>query len=127
MILVILTCWLEAMVNVVIGMAMGTACMAPLLGAAATDPGVAGLEASLVVIEAGEAVITLVAVVEPGPRLAASFPAHWRLAPPVMMVAKAGPGRMGRPPLYSGFSCGGLAMSMWSETWLVLPPFLDDV
>ena len=57
----ILTCWPEAMVNVVIGMAMGTACISPVL-----ETGVAtSLLTSVVFSEAGEAVITLVAVVEP--------------------------------------------------------------
>ena len=40
---------------------------------------------------------------------------HW-MVPGEMMVAKVGleVGRIGRPP-YSGFSCGGRAMSMWSD------------
>ena len=47
--------------NVVIGMAMGTACISPVL-----ETGVAtSLLTSVVFSEAGEAVITLVAVVEP--------------------------------------------------------------
>ena len=103
---VILTCWPEAMVNVVIGMAIGTACITPAVLEAATGPGVPGLLTSAEFREAGEAVITLVAVVEPEPVTAASLPAvHcWMLAPgPEMMVA--GPGRMwARVPVYSGFS-----------------------
>ena len=46
-----------------------------------------------------------------------SWLAHCRaVVAPEMMVAMAGllAGRIGLPP-YSGFSCGGLAMSMWSE------------
>ena len=121
---VILTCWPEAMVKVVIGMAMGTACITPALEVGVTaEP---GLLTSAVFIEEGEAVITLVAVVEPVPTVAAtetaaaSFPAHWTPVPELeMMVAKAAPplvpGMMARVvPVYSGFSCGGLAMSMWS-------------
>ena len=105
---VILTCWPEAMVNVVIGMAIGTACITPAVLEAATGPGVPGLLTSAEFREAGEAVITLVAVVVPEPvtATAASLPAvHcWMLAPgPEMMVA--GPGRMwARVPVYSGFS-----------------------
>ena len=40
---------------------------------------------------------------------------HW-IVPGDMMVANVGlvAGRSGRPP-YSGFSCGGRAMSMWSD------------
>ena len=86
--------------NVVIGMAMGTACISPEL-----EAGVAtSLLTSDVFSEAGEAVITLVAVVEPeaaGAEAVASFPAQLL----EMMVAMAGPGRMGLwPPVYSGFS-----------------------
>lgn len=101
----LLTCWPEAMVNVVIGMAMGTACITPALEAG-TGPGVPALLTSAELMEAGEAVITLVAVVEPVPTVtaAASLPVHcWRLVPgPEMMVA--GPGRMCLVPVYSGFS-----------------------
>ena len=136
---VILTCWPEAMVKVVIGMAMGTACITPALEVGVTaEP---GLLTSAVFIEEGEAVITLVAVVEPVPTVAAtetaaaSFPAHWTPVPELeMMVAKAAPplvpGMMARVvPVYSGFSCGGLAMSMWSERPIlgILAPFLDEV
>ena len=89
--------------NVVIGMAMGTACITPALEAA-TGPGVPALLTSAELMEAGEAVITLVAVVEPeaaGAEAVASFPAQLL----EMMVAMAGPGRMGLwPPVYSGFS-----------------------
>ena len=89
------------MVNVVIGMAMGTACISPVL-----ETGVAtSLLTSDVFSEAGEAVITLVAVVEPEAAgvawACASLPAQLL----EMMVAMAGPGRMGLwPPVYSGFS-----------------------
>ena len=94
--------------NVVIGMAMGTACITPaVLEACVTGPGVPGLLTSAAFREAGEAVITLVAVVEPvtGVTAVSLAAAHcWMLAPgPEMMVA--GPGRMwARVPVYSGFS-----------------------
>ena len=79
------------MLRVVMGIAMGMACIAALLAeTGGLGPWVGG----------------------------PSWLAHWRAVPPPaeMMVAMAGlvAGRMGRPP-YSGFSWGGLAMSMWSE------------
>ena len=86
----ILTCWLVAMVNVVIGMAIGTACIACWF--ATETLFVSGM----------------------GWQTGATSGLHW-IVPGDMMVANVGldAGRRGRPP-YSGFSCGGRAMSMWS-------------
>ena len=77
------------MLRVVMGMAMGIACIAVLAETGVLGPG-AGVWGSPLV--------------------------HCRAVPPEMMVAMAEllAGRIGLPP-YSGFSCGGLAMSMWSE------------
>ena len=121
-----LTCWLEAMVNVVMGMAIGTACMAAVGAGPDTAPverggggaGPAAPGACCVRAGAGNGPpVSGKEMTWPAPSVPAVV-AHCIGVPLLeMMVAKAGlpvAGRMGRPP-YSGFSCGGRAMSMWSD------------
>ena len=81
----VLTCWLVAMVKVVMGMAIGTACMACWV--AGVLSGMTGATSGLHWIVPGEMMVAKVGLEV---------------------------GRMGRPP-YSGFSWGGRAMSMWSD------------